>query len=135
MKLFIDTSAILAILNSDDLFHHQAKKEWFRIIDSKETLFSSNYIIVETIVLIQRRFGTDAVKRFAENLEPLINLVWIDENIHHSAMTVLKTINHRSLSLIDCTSFQIMWNLNIEQVFTFDKHFYEQGFKVIPKSE
>jgi predicted nucleic acid-binding protein len=133
MKIFIDTSAILAILNSNDHFHDPARNEWSRIIESQDVIFSSNYIFVETIALLQRRFGTEAVRLFTSNFQPLINLVWIDETIHEAALSVVKTINLRELSLVDCTSFEIMRQMDIEHVFSFDTHFSEQGFIVIPK--
>jgi predicted nucleic acid-binding protein len=35
------------------------------------------------------------------------------------------------LSLVDCTSFEIMRQTRFEKVFTFDPHFSEQGFIII----
>ena len=47
---------------------------------------------------------------------------------------VLKALaaNRRKLSLVDCSAFETMLRLSIQAVFTFDKHFSEQGFDVIP---
>lgn len=132
MRIFVDTSAILAILNIDDLYHDQAKVEWIHIIESGDILFSSNYIIIETIALLQRRFGTESVRLFSDDFQPLINLVWVYEKIHESALNVVKTINHRNLSLVDCTSFEIMREMGIENVFSFDSHFSDQGFSIVP---
>jgi predicted nucleic acid-binding protein len=33
---------------------------------------------------------------------------------------------------VDCTSFEIMRQARLERAFTFDPHFAEQGFVVIP---
>ena len=41
--------------------------------------------------------------------------------------------NRRQLSLVDCSSFETMRRVRIEKVFTFDEHFREQGFEVIPR--
>jgi uncharacterized protein len=133
MKLFIDTSAFLAILNRDDHFHDSAKNEWIRLLELDATMISSNYIMVETIALLQRRFGIDAVRLFTSDVQPLIHLVWVNEKVHESALNVVKTIHQRDLSLVDCTSFEIMRNMGIEQVFTFDSHFSDQGFTIFPK--
>jgi uncharacterized protein len=132
MNLFIDTSAILAILNVNDQYHPSAKNEWTNILGSNDIIFCSNYIIVETIAILQRRFGTDAVRLFSENIQPLFNLVWVDETIHNTSLSILKTINLRDLSLVDCTSFEVIRKNNIEKVFTFDRHFADQGFKIVP---
>ncbi len=132
MKIFIDTSAILAILNDQDRFHEPAKKEWTKFIESEDVLFCSNYILLETITLLQHRFGTDAVRLFTSNIQPVLNIIWINESLHNSGLSIINTINQRSLSLTDCTSFEIMRQMDMEIAFTFDSHFSDQGFKVIP---
>ncbi len=47
-------------------------------------------------------------------------------------MGILLSAGRRKLSLVDCTSYEIMRQYNLEQVFTYDPHFSEQGFDVIP---
>jgi predicted nucleic acid-binding protein len=41
---------------------------------------------------------------------------------------ILLAANRLNLSLVDCTSFEIMRQTRLEKVFTFDPHFSEQGF-------
>lgn len=57
---------------------------------------------------------------------------WIGEEQHAAAIQTILTANRRNLSLVDCASFETMRRLGIETVFTFDEHFRDQGFKVIP---
>jgi uncharacterized protein len=59
----------------------------------------------------------------------------VDTAIHKQAMSALLAANRRTLSLVDCTSFEIMRETRLDTVFTFDSHFREQGFKVIPEPE
>jgi predicted nucleic acid-binding protein len=47
-------------------------------------------------------------------------------------MSALLAANRRSLSLVDCTSFEIMRQAGLDTAFTFDSHFRELGFKMIP---
>ncbi len=133
MSIFIDTSAILAFLNKEDHFHQIAKRTWEDINLSEENLICSNYVIVETVSLLQKRFGIDALRIFENEVRPIINIIWIDQTIHHAGMVVVLTTNHRKLSLVDCTSFEVLRTLQIEKVFTFDPHFSEQGFNIIPE--
>ena len=134
MSIFIDTVAFLAILNAADRFHTPAKKCWNEILSSDSTLFSSNYIILETTALLQHRFGLEAVRLFEGDIIPVVEFVWIDETIHKQGMSALLVASRRNLSLVDCTSFEVMRQIGLETVFTFDLHFHEQGFKVIPES-
>ncbi len=134
MNIFIDTSAFLAVLNASDQFHPAAKQSWDEALASDATLFSSNYVILETTTLLQHRFGIEAVRLFTGDVLPILEIAWIDEPIHKQAMSALLAANRRNLSLVDCTSFEIMRLVGLDMAFTFDPHFNEQGFGVIPKS-
>jgi predicted nucleic acid-binding protein len=132
MNVFIDTSALLAILNETDQYHQPAKQTWIELVSSDSVIFSSNYVIVETTALLQHRFGIEALRLFENNIQPVIKLLWIDEPVHKLGMGILMAANRRNLSLVDCTSFEIMRQANLVNVFSFDPHFSEQGFTMIP---
>jgi predicted nucleic acid-binding protein len=135
MNTFIDTAAFLAVLNADDRFHFSASQAWGEILSSDTSIFSSNYVILETTTLLQHRFGIEALRLFESEISPVIIIVWVDETIHKQGMSVLLAANRRDLSLVDCTSFEIIRQIGMDEVFTFDPHFREQGFKVIPEKE
>lgn len=132
MRVFIDTSAFLAVLDADDRIHSKAKKKWEELVSSKNILISHNYILVETFALVQHRLGTAAVKVFNDDVLPVISVKWVDEATHKTAVSALITASRRRLSLVDCVSFEIMRQLGVEAAFTFDPHFAEQGFRCIP---
>lgn len=134
MNTFIDTAAFLAVLNANDQFHLLAKQSWEEMLASDSTLFSSNYVILETTALLQHRFGVEAVRLFESDILPIIEIVWVEETVHKQGMSALLAANRRDLSLVDCTSFEIMRQIGLDTVFTFDPHFREQGFSVIPES-
>lgn len=134
MNTFIDTAAFLAVLNANDQFHLLAKQSWEEMLASDLTLFSSNYVILETTALLQHRFGVEAVRLFESDILPIIEIVWVEETVHKQGMSALLAANRRDLSLVDCTSFEIMRQIGLDTVFTFDPHFREQGFSVIPES-
>ena len=132
MSIFIDTSAFFAILDSGDEFHKESKDTFLRLIGDKEIFHSSNYITIETIVLVQNRLGLDAVRTFQDDIVPIINIHWVDERIHNIAVSSLLIARRKNISFIDYTSFELMRLLGLKKVFTFDKHFVEQSFKLLP---
>jgi len=134
MNTFIDTAAFLAVLNANDQFHLLAKQSWEEMLASDSTLFSSNYVMLETTALLQHRFGVEAVRLFESDILPIIEIVWVEETVHKQGMSALLAANRRDLSLVDCTSFEIMRQIGLDSIFTFDPHFREQGFSVIPES-
>jgi predicted nucleic acid-binding protein len=88
-------------------------------------------VFVETISLLQRRFGMAAVHVFCDRLLPVLKLEWIESDIHTEAISMLRTANLRDLSLVDCTSFAVMRRLRISDALAFDRHFDQQGFKCL----
>jgi predicted nucleic acid-binding protein len=70
MRIFIDTSAFLAVLNKNDQYHPKAFDCWEELLKSDNSLFTSNYVLIATIALLQNRFGIEAVRLFANNIQP-----------------------------------------------------------------
>jgi predicted nucleic acid-binding protein len=133
LTVFIDTSAFLAIFVVDDIFHDAAQTTWRALIVEEERLVCNNYILVETFTLLQRRLGTAAARLFQSNVLPSLNIHWVDELVHNRAMTALLSTNRRCLSLVDCSAFETMRVYGIAQAFTFDQHFADHGFEILPR--
>jgi predicted nucleic acid-binding protein len=132
MVIFVDTSALFALINSNDDFHRQAKEQWRTLLEKKESLFSNNYVVLESISLIQQRYGMDWIHELQTDVLSLVEIDWIDESQHQAAVNTFLKSSRRQLSLVDCSSFETMRRLGIETAFAFDEHFQEQGFNVIP---
>jgi predicted nucleic acid-binding protein len=132
VDIFVDTSAILAIVNVGDINHEIAKTTWKDLVSGGAALVTNNYVIVESIALIQNRLGIRSVQKLSEELFPLVEIQWMGEEQHCEAVEHVIASNRRNLSLVDCSSFDTMRRLNIQTVFTFDPHFREQGFSVTP---
>lgn len=131
MTVFVDTSAIFALLDHDDAHNHQAAHELENLIES-DALATTNYVIVEATALAQRRLGAAAAKALSVDLAPLLEVVWIDEEIHAAATAALLASRGRRVSLVDFTSFEVMRRRGIRSAFAFDRDFDRQGFDTVP---
>lgn len=132
MSVFVDTSALYAILDADDENHEKAGDLWKDLVAQGCPLVCSNYVLLETFALVQNRLGMRAVRVLQEMGVPLLHVEWVDEACHRAGVTALLTAASRQLSLVDCVSFEIMRQLGIRTAFSFDRHFEEQGFERIP---
>lgn len=132
MSVFVDTSALLAVLDADDMNHQKAKDAWTDLISKEEVLVSTNYILVETFALVQHRLGIEAVRTFQDDVSPVLTIAWVDEPAHRAGVTGVMAALRKDLSLVDCVSFDAMRRLGIKSAFVFDQHFNEQGFDSIP---
>jgi uncharacterized protein len=129
VSVFVDTSALLAVLHGSDKNHSRAARTWKQLLGHDEDLVSTNYVVLETAALLQSRFGLGAVRDLLEEIVPLLRIAWVDHDVQGAAVAALLTANRRLLSLVDCVSFVTMRRLGIVRAFDFDKHFAEQGFQ------
>jgi predicted nucleic acid-binding protein len=128
--VFTDTSAIFALIVRDDYMHVRAKRNFDYFVKKDVHLLTSSYVILETIALLQRRVSMQAVSDFHLKIQPLLEIVWVDDEWHSRAMQSLLAQGDKNLSLVDCLSFEIMESKGITIAYTFDKHFLEKGFSV-----
>jgi predicted nucleic acid-binding protein len=64
---------------------------------------------------------------------PLLQIVWVDAELHARGTAALLAAGRRRLSLVDCVSFEVMRSAGIDTAFAIDRHFVEQGFARIPR--
>lgn len=130
--IYIDTSALYALLDRCDRRHPQARDAWFEWSAVKEQFVTSNYVVVESLSLIRHRLGVEAARRFQVDFTPVLHIHWITPDLHAAGVAQLLADTRRELSLVDCTSFAVMRALNLADAFAFDQHFVEQGFRCLP---
>ncbi len=126
MRVFVDTSALLAILDEDDT-RHRAAAATFRSLLREAELVTHNYIHVEAIAVTRRRLGAAAAWTLMDSLLPPIATVWVDESTHRSAVEAHRA-DQGGASLVDHVSFAVMRQLGINSAFAFDRDFDERGF-------
>jgi len=129
VSVFIDTSALLAVLDADDEHHDQAVRVWHALAEVEAPLVTSNYVIVETVAVAQNRLGIGAVRTLTGDIGPLLDIVFVDAAMHAAAVSALLAAGQRHLSLVDCASFEMMRQLTLRRAFAYDRHFEEQGFE------
>lgn len=128
MSVFVDTSALLALLDADDPEHQRAMTAWDELAEERAPLVSTNYVIVETVAVAQHRLGIDAVRALVDDILPVIEIRIVDATVHDAAIAALLAAGRRQLSLVDCASFEVMRRGELQRAFAFDKHFRERRF-------
>lgn len=132
MIVFIDTSALLSVLDADERNHARAARSWRSLIEKDSALVTTNYVLIETFALVQHRLGIEAVRVVQSDLVPVLRIGWIDEQTHERATAALLAASRRRLSLVDCVSFEFMRREGIRKAFSFDRDFTAMGFERIP---
>ncbi len=134
-KVFVDTSAWLALVNKSDAAHQKAKKVRDALLKDQIQFVVTNYVMVEianALCRIPHRETAVKLINFIEMTEN-IQIVEIDKEIYKEAWRVYSTYLDKEWSLTDCTSFEVMRARRITEAFTTDKHFEQAGFDVLIK--
>lgn len=132
MTVFLDTSGLYAVFDSDDANHSRARAAWMEWLREGATLVTNNYVLLETTALLQHRIGVAAVRALHEDVIPLLQVEWVSEEQHQAGMEAVLAAARKKLSLVDCVSFQTMRSRGVRTAFCFDAHFREQGFATKP---
>lgn len=132
MSVFVDTSALYAILVRSERDHRPTAEAFRALVEARQPLITSNYVLVETIALLQHRFGLDAVLDFDARIAPLLRVRWIDPEMHRRAMDRLVRSDQRQLSFVDCASFVVMDSEGIRRALALDSDFSANGYEVLP---
>jgi predicted nucleic acid-binding protein len=132
MSVFVDTSALYVLLVKTEE-GHEAVSEVFRdLAESGRRLVTSNYVLLETTALLQHRIGLGAARDLEANVVPLLDILWVAEAQHRRALERLFRADRRGLSLVDCSSFQLMEAEGIQEALTLDSDFAREGFRLLP---
>ncbi|HEX9259644.1 MAG TPA: PIN domain-containing protein [Acidimicrobiales bacterium] len=131
-RVFVDTSALYAVLDADDRRHADAVAGWERLLDGLGAGGTEpvphGSVAVESTALVQHRLGMAAVRALHYDLHALLRIRRVDEQLHGRAVAALLAAGRRDVSLVDWTSFEMMRGDAIEVAFSFDDDFAQQGF-------
>jgi uncharacterized protein len=134
-QLFVDTAAWLALEITNDT-HHPSAQQFGRGDGLTYRWVTTNWVLWETITGLRRRANHAAAVRLGERLRASARVEIISVNDAHeeAAWRLFKRFSDKDFGFVDCTSFVIMQSLGIQSAFTFDAHFRQAGFTVVPTS-
>ena len=79
MSVFVDTSAVYALLDAGDSNHERALRATERLLG--EELVTHSYVVVELVSLVRRRLGADAAARLIDEVLPAIEVTDVDASL------------------------------------------------------
>ncbi len=133
-RVFLDTSALVALSIEEDEHHPEAQRAWDRLIAQRIQCVTTNYVIAETITTVRGFANHARTVEFGERLfhSHVLRRIRIDEKLEQAAWALFKKYDDQEFSFTDCTSFAVMEADKIKKAFTFDRDFQIAGFQVLP---
>ena len=126
--MLLDTSGLLCLIDAAEPKHANATN----LFDAARTKLVHNYVLAELFPLAQVRGvpRSSVVEYVADLLEnPDINVHWVDQRLHRSAMRLLLGRPDKTYSLCDAVSFLLMREYRLAEALTTDRHFEQEGFR------
>jgi len=86
------------------------------------------------LTLLKQRCGINVAVSFRNDLETstLLRILWVERDVESGGWKIFKTHKDKGYSFTDCTSFALMETQAIRNAFTFDRHFAQYGFNILP---
>ena len=128
MIVFVDTSAVYALLDADDSNHERAFRASARLLG--EELVTHSYVVVELVSLVRRRLGAHAAARLIDEVLPAIEVTDVDASLRSRALAAFRAATASDVSLVDRTSFEFMRQRGISRAWAIDSDFATEGFEL-----
>jgi uncharacterized protein len=132
-RVFVDSSAYLALLDTDDEHHRQAIATLQELAQARYRQFTTHVLLIESHALILSVLGRGRAAQFLKDMEEsntvVIRARAADEE---RAKQILFQYTDKDFSFADAISFAVMERLTIRLAFTFDRDFAQYGFPVLP---
>ncbi|MBI3201130.1 MAG: PIN domain-containing protein [Polyangiaceae bacterium] len=131
MRVFVDTSGIVALLWASDANHRAAKVVWKKLLARRAALHTSDLVVAESVALARARAGFDvALMAWTSLTSEPFEVVWTDAGLLSDAKRIFEKYSDHELSLCDCASAAAMRARNIRLAFAFDRDFETLGFEL-----
>ncbi len=130
-SIFVDTGGWYATIVRKD-HDHKAAKEF--LTNNKLPLITSDYVMDETVTLLQSRVGHNYAVSFLDTLQTSqqIQLIYLTSSNIAETIKLFRNRPDKGWSFTDCSSFVLMHEYQIQVAFAFDEHFQQAGFQTRP---
>ena len=132
-KVFVDTSAWVALFVANDIHHKRATAIYGTLQDHKSLLYTSDYVVDETITTILARGGHKqsvlaGQALFASNI---VKIVPVTPTYLDATWALYQKYTDKKLSFTDVSSLSIMKEMGIPKAFAFDRELSQTGIELI----
>lgn len=132
--VFADSSGFIAAFDRRDARHPRAERLWREFAKRGELLLTTQLVLAETVTHLRRRGGYEPSRRVGAALleSKVIEIAGLSDEQIGAAWREFVRNPDPKLSLCDAASFVLMRERGVKRAFTFDRHFAEAGFELLP---
>lgn len=126
MKVFVDTSALIALFVDNENSHGRVAKKYQSLRQSRAAFFTSFYILDELFTrLLYYRID---IKHQIQKLQASVaanelTVLQIDETLFNKSVDIFLKFSDHKISFTDATTYVLYKDFSIDEVFTLDDDF------------
>lgn len=132
-SVFLDTSGLIALVNTDDQWHGKAERVWTGLTESVSQLTTSSLVLIELADGLSRVHHRGLAIQTVEALQcsERVDVVRVDERLEMLGWELFRARTDKDWGMTDCVSMSLMTDRRIRDVFTGDHHFEQAGFNIL----
>jgi len=131
-RVFVDTSAYFALVDTREAEHGAARSILGRLSDARYAQYTTNILLIECHALMLARLGRSLARQFVRDIAASrTRVIRVRAHDEERAKDILFRYDDKDFSFADAISFVVMARLGIQYAFTFDHHFEQYGLTVL----
>jgi uncharacterized protein len=130
-KVFVDSSAWIALALSRDPLHVQAREQWTLLHAAGAKLYTSVPVVIETFTFLDRNANRDVALTWKDAVYQGGTILSCELRDLEESWAYFRRADLHKLSAVDATSFAIMKRARIRLAYAFDHHFSVVGFRLV----
>lgn len=131
--IFVDTDAFVALAKSNDTNHQKAKKALNSLLKKPVSFLTSNYVFSEAVTVISQRVGHLSAVSFInqiKNPKSIFIIKQANKEVDQLAIKIFLRQKSKNVSFVDCANMAMVNLFKIDAIFSFDKIYQKNGFKL-----
>ncbi|MBI4679329.1 MAG: type II toxin-antitoxin system VapC family toxin [Elusimicrobia bacterium] len=133
MKVFVDTSAFIALADPEDAHHREADLKRSRLLRERIPAFTSNAVAYETLTWLAIKAGARQAAEFGNGIwkeGSYLSCLALGRQDELGSLHVLEKHHDLPLSFVDASSIHLIRKHRLDAIFAFDDHFRKAGIAI-----
>jgi len=133
-NIFIDADALVAISDISDSNHKKALKLAALLKEENLGLYISSFAFGEAVTVVSQNVNLKKAIELGKNIKRGMCLI-IEANTKHiyTAFEMFSKQTSKNSRFTDMVNMVLMDELKIDTIFSFDKHYTQNGYKLLAR--
>lgn len=137
MKIFVDESAWIALIDNTAEYHEEVLAHFNRSLNNGDRLVTHNIAVGNAVKELTTTLDIDTAKKFYSTIEEAqagthLSVLWIGRRTQKEAFRLFNNSGESDLSLFDYAAIIFMKRRRIKSILTTNPAFHKVGLTLLP---